>query len=83
MEASSCKCTKAIIQLRKDNDRMRAALKRIERWVGEFPDVKYRDGVNISYLMAYGSMGEREYMRKIAREALNPVKTTRVRGKKK
>ena len=83
MEASSCKCTKAIIQLRKDNARMKTALKRIEKWFGEFPSVKCTDGTEIAYFMAYGSMGEREYMRKVAREALNPVKKTKVIRKKK
>jgi len=37
----------------------------------------------IPYYTAYGSMGERDFMRGVAREALNPVKTSKVIRKKK
>lgn len=59
---------------------LRTALERIERWFGEFPetgefwpDPESRSGLSdrpISYGAAYGSNGERDYMRAIARAAL-------------
>ena len=51
---------------------MRRALERIAKWIGEFPDTeqKWPDGSPMSYGDAYGSNGERDYMRRLAREAL-------------
>jgi hypothetical protein len=49
------------------------ALERIERWHGEFPETGRTwptTGNPITFGMAYGSNGERDYMRGIAREAL-------------
>lgn len=48
-----------------------AALRTIERW-DWFPDTNrtWDDGTPMSYSAAYGSNGERDYMRKIARDAL-------------
>ena len=53
---------------------LRRALSVIERWHGEFPSTgkfwdqeKYRP---MSYGACYGSNGERDYMRNIARKAL-------------
>jgi hypothetical protein len=62
---------------------MRVALERIKKWFGEFPIAKCVDGTEMSYYTAYGSMGERDFMRGVAREALNPVKTSKVIRKKK
>ena len=57
-----------------DNYRMRDALERIERWFGEFPEVTCVDGKVTPYGIAYGSNGERDFMRTIARKALSPAK---------
>jgi hypothetical protein len=50
------------------------ALRRIEKWFGEFPETgKFWDDAEerpMSYGACYGSNGERDYMRGIAREAL-------------
>lgn len=65
---------------RKESDgeieRIRAALDRIARWHGEFQETgRYWDEPNntqpMSYGGAYGSNGERDYMRQVAREALD------------
>lgn len=55
-------------------NRLRVALARIEKWFGEFPetgdfwdDDKSRP---MSYAACYGSNGERDYMRAVARQAL-------------
>jgi len=53
-----------------ENVRLREALTRIEKWIGEFPEVEMRDGKMGSYGYAYGSNGERDYMRAVARKAL-------------
>ena len=49
------------------------ALARIEQWFGEFPPTgkTYKDGTPMSYLGAYGSNGERDYMRAVAGQALD------------
>lgn len=54
--------------------RLEDALRKIARWHGEFPPsgFKLEGGEEMSYGMAYGSNGERDYMRKIALAALNP-----------
>jgi Lar family restriction alleviation protein len=54
--------------------RLREALEKIERWFGEFPDTgqQWPDGTPVSYGAAFGSNGERDYMRGIARAALSP-----------
>jgi hypothetical protein len=51
------------------------ALERIERWHGEFPATgRYWDEPEntrpMSYSACYGSNGERDFMRQVAREAL-------------
>lgn len=53
-------------------EKLRAALERIERWFGEFPATgeRWPDGTAMSYATLYGSNGERDYMREIARAAL-------------
>lgn len=46
-----------------------AALAKIEKWHGEFPpsDRHWPDGTEMSYGAAFGSNGERDFMREIAR----------------
>lgn len=48
-----------------------AALQRIACWHGEFPEVKNADGTKSSYSFAYGSNGQRDYMRQVALDALS------------
>lgn len=60
-------------ELRIENDRLRSALQRIERWFGEFPETGKtwpETGDPVSYGACYGSNGERDYMREVARKAL-------------
>lgn len=61
-------------QLCEENDRLRLALERIARWHGEFPETgKFWDEEKTrptSYRTEYGSNGERDYMRQVARNAL-------------
>ncbi len=54
------------------NAEMREALEKIARWFGEFPATgqKWPDGSELSYAAAFGSNGERDFMREIARAAL-------------
>ena len=48
------------------------ALSKIEKWFGEFPPTGkiWPDGEPVSYATEYGSNGERDFMRGVAREAL-------------
>lgn len=48
------------------------ALKKIARWHGEFPStgLTWADGSPRNYINAYGSNGERDYMRQVALDAL-------------
>lgn len=48
------------------------ALEKIERWHGEFPPTgcTWDDGTPVSYAANYGSNGERDFMRGVARAAL-------------
>lgn len=59
-------------RLRAENAEQRAALERIERWFGEFPETgrTWDDGSPMSYAAVYGSNGERDFMREIARDAI-------------
>jgi hypothetical protein len=54
--------------------RLRAALQRIARWHGELPESgrQWPDGQPMSYAAAFGSNGERDYMRQVALDALGP-----------
>jgi hypothetical protein len=54
----------------------RDALASIERWQSEFPDtgLKWDDGTPMSYSAAFGSNGERDFMRAKARVALAQVR---------
>lgn len=63
---------KAAPALLAENQRLRAALERISRWHGEFPDTgqAWKDGTPVSYEAAFGSTGARDYMRLVADEAL-------------
>ena len=51
---------------------LRRALERIARWHGEFPATgqRWESGEPMSYSAAYGSNGERDYMRQVALDAL-------------
>ena len=51
-----------------ENRKMRIALERVDLW--DLPKAEI-DGVPCSYGIAYGSNGERDYIRNIAREALS------------
>lgn len=64
--------TQTVAELRAERERMRAALQRIVKWEGEFPSsgMTWEDGSPISYVTAFGSNGERDYMRGIAFAAL-------------
>lgn len=52
--------------------RLRAALERIAKWEGEFPSTgrTWDDGSPMSYAACFGSNGERDFIRQIARVAL-------------
>ena len=54
---------------------LETALKTISKWFGEFPETHhfYSDGKQLSYSAAYGSNGERDYMRKVAKDALEVI----------
>ena len=60
---------------------LRRALSVIERWHGEFPSTgKFWDDDEkrpMSYVFCYGSNGERDYMRDIARKTLKGLSTER------
>lgn len=62
-----------LVGFRADNDRLRAALERIERWEMPATGKKTADGRPMSYSFCYGSNGERDYVRRVAREALEPA----------
>lgn len=56
-----------------ENERLRTALEKIERWFGEFPPTGdyWPSGGEMSYAACYGSNGERDFMRGVARDALS------------
>ena len=62
-------------QLKRKIDVMTAALKKIEKWHGEFPSTgKFWDEEKTrptSFAAEYGSNGERDYMRSVASAALD------------
>lgn len=68
-----------VAELREQLAKMRRALTRIEKWHDEFPPTGVFwpniDGTNsdrpMSYGACYGSNGERDYMRSVARDALS------------
>lgn len=55
---------------RAEAERLREALEKVERW--QFPPTGkfWESGTPVSYGAAYGSNGERDYMRNVARAAL-------------
>lgn len=59
-------------RLREQVGRLRLGLEKIERWFGEFPKTGQTrpDGTPMSYAAAFGSNGERDFMRNIAYVAL-------------
>lgn len=58
--------------------RLQDALQRIAKWVGEFPETgRFWDKEKtepMSYSACWGSNGEREFMRKVAQDALDGCK---------
>lgn len=58
-----------------ERDRATAVLRRIEKWHGEFPETRRTDttGTPVPYGVLYGSNGERDYMRIVARNALSSL----------
>jgi hypothetical protein len=61
-----------VARLKMREDDAQYALQRIERWEGEFPATGrvWDDGTPMSYFACFGSNGERDFMREIAREML-------------
>lgn len=57
-------------------DKLEAALRTIVAW-DSFPPATTHDGKPCSYGFAWGSNGERDYMRNIAQFALNPAPSTK------
>lgn len=62
-------------RLEEKNAKLTLALKRIEKWQGEFPETgrfwdEPQNTQPMSYGAAFGSNGERDFMRQIARDAL-------------
>lgn len=66
--------SRQLTSVQAENRKMRTALERIERWHGEFPPTgkTWNDGSPLSYSAAFGSNGESDYMREVARAALTP-----------
>jgi hypothetical protein len=65
-------------KLEQENKALRSALERIVKWKGEFPETgrfwdEPKNTNPMSYAACYGSDGERDYMRKVARDALDFV----------
>ena len=64
-----------------NEENMYNALVRIEKWFGEFPPTGQfwvnEDGTpstrEVSYSACFGSNGERDYMRSVARDAINNI----------
>lgn len=54
-----------------DIEKVKVILKRIHRWHGEFPEAPDFNGRPQSFGAAYGSNGERDYMRNLAGHALS------------
>ena len=65
------KAERDLAAAQKDAERYRNALERISKWFGEFPPATSHDGTPCSYGSAFGSNGERDFMRKIAKVALD------------
>lgn len=63
-----------VLRLREQTARMSRALEKIEAWQ-DFPATgrTWESGQPMSYATAYGSNGERDYMRGVARDALEAV----------
>ncbi|MEM7696918.1 MAG: hypothetical protein AAF236_00775 [Verrucomicrobiota bacterium] len=61
-----------VAELSIENKRYATALRKIAKWFGEFPSSgrTWDNGEEMSYGAAFGSKGERDFMRKVASEAL-------------
>ena len=74
-----------ISALLSENRRFKTVLERIAKWFGEFPPSNraWDDGTPMSYSAAFGSNGERDYMRGIALEALSKKKYSKLTASSK
>lgn len=66
---------RSAVEIDQENKRLRAALERIAKWEGEFPETgrfwdEPKNMQPMSYAACYGSNGERDYMRQVAQDAL-------------
>lgn len=69
-EDRAAKAERELSAARAEAERLREALEKVERW--QFPPTGkfWESGTPVSYGAAYGSNGERDYMRNVARAAL-------------
>ena len=76
----ACKRVYLADEADREIERLRTALARVERWFGEFPPSgrTWEDGRPMSYGVAFGSNGERDYMRQVASNALSGEPTSAV-----
>lgn len=67
------KLHETIAELTARNERLREALGKVAKWVGEFPPTGHYwgNGEKMSYSAAFGSSGERDYMRQLAQKAID------------
>lgn len=64
------KLKKALADSEAEIFRMKTALRIIARWHGQFPMVTDKEGLLSTYAREYGSNGERDYMRELAKTAI-------------
>jgi hypothetical protein len=74
LDDANAKLCSEIAALSIENRRYKAALERISKWFDEFPPTgrTWDDGTAMSYSAAFGSNGERDFMRQVAADALSP-----------
>ncbi|WCD42733.1 hypothetical protein KQCUZIGB_CDS0013 [Pectobacterium phage Ymer] len=75
-QCDGCKVKQSFTQIQDlitENTRMADALMQIYKW--DLPVVEVAGGDVISYGSAYGSNGERDFMRQVAQDALSNAKT--------
>lgn len=63
------------LRLRRKIEVMESALRKIAKWHGEFPTTGrfHESGEEMTYSYTRGSNGERDYMRKVAEDALQGI----------
>lgn len=69
--ASYLKSQEYVAKLQRRDLQRVTALRRIAKWHDEFPEVADHEGIMRSYGFMRGSNGERDFMRKIAQDALD------------